>query len=61
MNILMDSIALEIQTAKNLLIKSMKSGLKNKNFCNWLRRTQPQVIFPDTTIDRFKKAMEEQQ
>lgn len=26
-----------------------------------LRRTQPQVIFPDTTIERFKKAMEEQQ
>lgn len=29
--------------------------------CEWLRRTQPQVIFPDTTIERFKKAMEEQQ
>ena len=29
--------------------------------CEWLRRTQPQIIFPDTTIERFKKAMEEQQ
>ena len=27
--------------------------------CEWLRRTQPQVIFPDTTIERFRKAMEE--
>ena len=32
-----------------------------KKACEWLRRTQPQVIFPDTTIERFKKAMEEQQ
>lgn len=29
--------------------------------CEWLRRTQPQVILPDTTIERFKKYMEEQQ
>lgn len=27
--------------------------------CEWLRLTQPQVIMPNTTIERFKKAMEE--
>ena len=27
--------------------------------CEWLRRTQPQAILPDTTIERFKNAMEE--
>lgn len=28
--------------------------------CRWLRRTQPEETLPDTTIDRFKKHMEEQ-
>ena len=27
--------------------------------CEWLRRTQPQAILPDTTIERFRKAMDE--
>lgn len=27
--------------------------------CKWLRRTQPQEILPDTTIERFKLEMEE--
>jgi len=38
-------------------------GYKNaiEKACEWLRRTQPQAIFPDTMIERFKKAMNEQQ
>ena len=39
-------------------------GLKKEwldKACKWLRRTQPQVILPDTTIERFRNAMEEQQ
>lgn len=27
--------------------------------CEWLKQTQPRVIMPYTTIERFKKAMEE--
>ena len=41
-------------------VEREREYLINKT-CEWLRRTQPQVIFPDTTIERFKKAMEEQQ
>lgn len=43
-------------------LEGWKLGYKDaiERACKWLRRTQPQVIFPDTTIERFKKAMEEQ-
>ncbi len=29
-----------------------------KDACEWLRKTQPQAILPDTTIERFRKALE---
>lgn len=32
-----------------------------ENACEWLRRTQPQTTFPNTTLERFKQAMEEEQ
>lgn len=40
-----------------------KQGYKDgiDKACEWLRRTQPKSTLPDTTIERFRKAMEEQQ
>lgn len=52
--------------AKEILHRDSKTllDIARKQFidkaCEWLIRTQQHAILPDTTIERFRKAMEEE-